>query len=327
MRVPQESESVSGMLLNSKALRPLISIVTLVLFIVWVAWYAAGHWRDFAVIADVAWPNLLGLYLVFVGILMVNGLYTRYVLLAFGVHLRFKEWVFLSIASTATNYITFFRGGAGVRALYLKLHYQFSFTDFLSTLSAMYIMYFLFNGVLGLASMALLAGNKAGYNLLLTLAFAGLTVLSAAVMLLNIRVPEYNMFPFRQIARIINGWDAIRKNRVLCAKLLGNTALYTLLMVLQTKLAFFTYGVKLSWGAVFCFTSVKGLALLAAITPGSLGIVEWLSVYLSRILPYTGSEALMAQALMRAVSLTTLLVTGPLAVHYLGVRFLRNENS
>jgi uncharacterized membrane protein YbhN (UPF0104 family) len=314
------------MLLNSKALRPLISILTLALFSVWVVWYAAGHWQDFAVITEVAWPNLLGLYLLFAAILLVNGLYTRYVLTAFGVDLRLKEWVFLSIASTATNYITFFRGGAGVRALYLKFHYQFSFTDFLSTLSAMYIMYFLFNGALGLAGMALLTGSKAGFNLLLTLAFAGLTVLSAAVMLLNIRLPEYGTFPFRQIALIINGWDVIRKNRVLCAKLLGNTALYTLLMVLQTKLAFFAYGVKLSWGAVFCFTSLKGLALLAAVTPGSLGIVEWLSVYLSRILPYTGSEALMAQALMRVVTLTTLLVTGPIAVRYLGGHLLTRQD-
>ena len=311
------------MFLNKKALRPLISILTISAFTIWVVWYTAGHWQDFAVFTHVAWSNLLGLYLIFVGMLLINGLYTRYVLKAFGAELRSREWVFLSIASTATNYITFFRGGAGIRALYLNFHYRFSFTDFLSTLSAMYIMYFLFNGVLGLAGMVLLAGSEAGFNLLLTLAFAGLALLSATVMLLNIRLPEYGRFPFRQIARIINGWDVIRKNRVLCAKLLGNTALYTLLMVLQTKLAFFTYGVKLSWGAVFCFTSVKGLALLAAFTPGSLGIVEWLSVYLSRILPYTGSEALLAQALMRAVSLTTLLVTGPLAVHYLGGRFLK----
>lgn len=311
------------MSLNRKALRPLISILTISAFTIWVVWYTAGRWQDFAVFTDVAWSNLLGLYLIFVGILLINGIYTRYVLKAFGVELRPKVWIFLSIASTAMNYVTFFRGGAGIRALYLKFHYRFSFTDFFSTLSAMYIMNIMFNGVLGLVGIAFLAGNGAGYNIGLTSVFAGLSVFSAAAIFFNIRLPEYRAFPFRQVARIINGWDLIRTNRTLLVKLLGNTALFTLLMVLQAKLAFFIYGVKLSWGAVFFFTSVKGLAILTAVTPGSLGIVEWLSVYLSRILPYTGSEALMAQALMRAVSLTTLLVTGPIAVHYLGIRFLK----
>ena len=313
--------------LDKRALRPLISVLILSVFIIWAVWYAVNHWRDFSLMLDVAWFNLLGLYLIFAGILLINGLYSKYVLEAFGIELRKTEWIFLSIASTATNYVTFFRGGAGVRAFYLKTRHQFSFTDFLSTLSAMYIMYFLINGVLGLAGMLLLSSRGAGLNIGLTVVFIGLAAVSAVVMVFNIRLPEYRRFPFHQIAGIINGWQLIRRNQALLTRLLMNTALYTLLMILQTKLAFFAYSIDLSWGAVFCFTSVKGLALLAAVTPGALGIVEWLSVYLSGILPYTGSEALMAQGLMRAVSLTTLLVTGPVAVHYLGVSFLGERRS
>jgi uncharacterized membrane protein YbhN (UPF0104 family) len=308
------------MSLSTKFLRLLISSLLLGAFLVWLVWYVMGHTQEFVRIAKVPWLNLFALYVLFAAILSCNALYTKYILSAFGVTLRLKEWVSLAIGSAVGNYVSFFRGGAVIRALYLKAHYRFSFSDFLSTLSAVYLMYFIVNGAMGILGMLLLFRMGYTFDIPLATSFVGLASLSVIIMMSKIRLPEFEKFPLRQIARIINGWDLVRKNRRLFAQLMGITAFGAMLLTLQTKVAFSSYGVHLSWGAVMCFSAAKGLALLATITPGALGIVEWISVYLGQSLSYTASEALMAQALMRTVTITTLLITGPFAAHYMGWR-------
>jgi len=266
------------------------------------------------------------LFFLFFAMLSCNGLYTKYILSAFGVSLCFKECLFLSVASALMNYVTFFRGGAGIRALYLKTNYRLSFSDFLSTLSATYLMCLMVNCAVGILGMMLLLRKGFLFDAPLVVLFVLPASFSSVLMLFRIRLPESDNFPLHQIARIINGWDMIRKNKGLFVKLMVNTVLYSFLIILQTKVAFSAYGVNLSWESAMCFSAAKSLALLATITPGALGIVEWLSAYLGQTLAYSASEGLMAQGLMRTVTITTLLITGPFAVRYIGKKFLEKND-
>lgn len=310
------------MTLTSKLLRPLISTILLAVFLIWVVWYVMGHTREFSIILQVPWPNLIALYLIFLATIYLNGLYTRYILSAFGINLKIAEWLPISVATTAANYLTFFRGGAGVRALYLKARHSFSFSDFLSTLSAMYIMYFAVNGLVGIAGLLLLARQGQAFDLPLAVFFIIITIISFLVMLLKIQMRAFNTFPLAQIARIVNGWNNIRKNKILLGQLVINIALYSLLIILQTKIAFATYDVELTWPAALFYSAGRNMMALATITPGALGLVEALSIYMGQTLQYTPAEALLIQGLVRFVVISTLLVTGPLAFASLGKRLL-----
>jgi len=308
------------MTLPSRWIKPAVSTAILLSFFLWMVWYVIGHVEEFKIILDVPWFNLLALYLIFLASIYLNGLYTRYILNAFDLNLGFSEWLPLSIATTAGNYLTFFRGGAGIRALYLKARHHFSFADFLSTLSAMYIMYFVINGLAGIIGMVLLTASGQAFDLPLSIFFLLITGISVLIMLADFHLPDTGLFAVNQIIRIVNGWHNIRRNKTLLKQMLINITLYLLLIILQTKIAFSTYGVSLSWEAALFYSAGKNLMALATITPGALGLVEAFTVYLGQSLHYTPAEALLIQGLTRFVVISTLLVAGPPAFAILSRR-------
>ena len=303
----------------------IIALGLLLVFAWWTGGYVKQHLHEFRVIAQIPPMTLLTLYALFLGILIANGLIFKHILFAFGIATYFEEYFSLSTASALANYMTFFRGGAGLRALYLKTKYKLPLADFLSTFSVMYLIYFMLNSMTGLLGMILLSFEGVPFDFPLCIGFMILFSSSLIVMVLSPMLPECNRFPLRVIVRIVNGWDRVRRNRNLLLRLIAANMAYLLLIILQTKVAFATYKVSMSWGAAMFFSAAKCLALLVSVTPGSIGIVEWLSVYMANTLPYTPSEALMAQALMRTVTITTLLMIGPFAVHYLNRKIFKKK--
>ena len=303
--------------MENSSLKRAIGVILLVTFALWTTYYVKQHLQDFTIIMQVPPFSLLMLYLLFVGMVFSNGLTIKYILSAFGMAIKVPEFFSLSIVSALANYLTLFRGGAGLRALYLKTKYNLAFTDFLSTLSIMYLVHFLVNSILGLIGMSLLYYENTSFSPPIAFLFVTLFVFSSVGILVRIRLPDFRLFPLRIIARIIASWSVVRKNRNLFFMLIANNVAYSILMVLQTKIAFANYEVKMSWGTALFFSAAKGLALLLTITPGALGIVEWLTVYMGNSLAYTGPEALMAQTLMRVVSITTLIIISPFAARYL----------
>ena len=65
------------------------------------------------------------------------------------------------------------------------------------------------------------------------------------------------------------------------------------------------------------YAASKNLASLVGLTPGSLGIVELISIYLGSVLGYGTADALAVQGLIRAVAIAVLLLVGPFALIYL----------
>lgn len=305
--------------------RLIVTVCFLLSFVGWTVWYVCGHLQDFAVITEVPPAYVLALYSLFVGTLVCNGLYTRDILLSFGVRLGAREWFSLAVATAAGSFILPLRGGAGIRALYLKAHYQFSFSDFFQTLSVMYLMYFVVHGSMGILGMLLLWRQGLPFDMPLALLFGGSTCFSAACMLWRFPVRDSTHFLLRQMAAFSNGLALLRANRRLFIRLMAYTVLYTLVALVRAKVAFAAYGVDLSWGGAMFQAAGQSIALLVNLTPGSLGIVELMSVYMGHGLSYTPAEALMVQALLRVIGWTTLLVLTPVALRMLGLRYLKGS--
>ena len=85
----------------------------------------------------------------------------------------------------------------------------------------------------------------------------------------------------------------------------------------QLKLLFDAFHVELSWGGILFYTAGQNVAALATLTPGALGIMELLGIYMATHLAFSTSEALLVQGLFRIVMLTTLFGTLPLALVWL----------
>jgi uncharacterized membrane protein YbhN (UPF0104 family) len=91
----------------------------------------------------------------------------------------------------------------------------------------------------------------------------------------------------------------------------------TLATVWQCHAAFGALSIALPWEGVVVYAAAKNLATLIGLTPGAMGVVELISIYLGNVLGYSTADALSVQALIRAVAIASLLLAGPFALLYL----------
>ena len=297
--------------------RGAIAGVILLTFIAWCLYYVRGHWRDFAVLRGLEPTTLLALYALCIGILACNGLSIKFVLLVFGIHLPAREWSSLAIATSLLNYVTPLRGGAGMRAVYLKVKYNLSLIDFVSTLGSMYLVFAVVHGGLGLGAAILLRQGHRPPPLALAVFFAAVALSAVLFMIVPIRIPWRETVGFRQLARMLHGWELLRRAPRVLAALMALTAIYALASMVQYKAAFAGVDVTLNWSQAALYTAGQGLALLITITPGALGIAEWTGVYLGGVVSCTPAQALMVQLLLRAIYVSVLLAAAPFVGRYL----------
>lgn len=301
--------------------RRILSVTILVAFAAWAAWYVHDHRGDFAGIRRVSWLDLVSLYGASLVLLGFNGLLLRDATRIFGVRLRAPEWASLSAFSSFANYFLPFRGGAGLRAVYLAKVHRLHLADFLTTLSALVLMHAVANGALALVGMIALWMGGGTFDPLLGLFFA--SVVGGGLALIAVpprQVRGGTGFPLAQIARLIAGWQRLRRHPRSLWRLWLFTGGFSLASLWQCAQAFSAIGAPLSPAGNLVYAGAKNLAFLAGLTPGSLGIVEAVSVYLGGSLSYSPAQALLVQGLIRAVSLSVLLVTGLPALHLLRKR-------
>jgi uncharacterized membrane protein YbhN (UPF0104 family) len=298
--------------------RKLLSLALLSVFLAWAAWYVHAHSGDFAPLAGVRWTDIAALTLAFVAILVCNGLFLMIVTSAFAIRLKDIEWLSLSFASSFANYFLPLRGGAGLRAIYMSKLHGFRITDFVSTLSIMYLMHTVVNGVMALIGMGLIALTGGPVSPTLLGFFAALSLLGLVAMAFDVRIDAArSRFPWPQLERLFAAWRTVRRNRRLVLKLWVLMLALTLATVWQCRAAFEAVSVPLSGGGILVYAASKNLATLVSLTPGSLGVVEVISIYLGRVLGYSTSDALLVQGLIRCVAIVVLLLFGPLAMLFL----------
>ena len=298
--------------------RKLISVGLVAAFLAWVAWFVSGNLEAFRPITRVGWLDALLLVIAFFAIMVGNGIFIAIVARAFGIRLGGAEWISLSLASSFANYFLPFRGGTGIRALYMHQVHGFRITEFVSTLSVMYLMHIVINGLIALAGMVLVVSNGGPANLVLMAFFAAAATAGVLTMMVNVRMRgDYDHFPMAQIARMANAWHTIRKDRALVGKLWLLMIGMTLATVFQCRTAFNAVEITLPWEGVLVYAAAKNLAGLIGLTPGALGVVELVSIYLGNVLGYSTADALTVQGLIRAVAIVSLLLAGPAAIIYL----------
>jgi uncharacterized membrane protein YbhN (UPF0104 family) len=307
-------------------LKRLGSIVFLLIFFGWTAWYIHSHADKFAFsISQIPIPNLLGLYGLTLGVMVCNGLFIKYALRSYAIELGCRDWLSISIVTSVMNYVMPFRGGAGFRALYLKVQYNFAIIDFLSTLSGMFLIHFVVNGCLGLVGMSLLWYEGALFNPLLAVFFSAVALGAGMAICLPFPTDRWSQTHpvVTKLIQIKRGWHMLRQDVAIYVPLWIVMIGCAGLSAGQFKLLFNAFNVELSWGGILFYTAGQNLAALATLTPGALGIMETLGFYMATHLAVSTDEALLVQGLFRFVLLTTLFSTLPLALVWLRPFFMR----
>jgi uncharacterized protein (TIRG00374 family) len=286
----------------------LLSIVVIIFLLV----YVLKNKEEFANI-EIGNPILLlPLILISILYLFINGIVLQIIISSFNINLNFKEWLGLSVITTVGNLLTPFQGGMIARALYLKSKHNFSYTNFLSALSGIYIIVFWVNSFVALLSMLLI---KQFYSTFSWLIFITFLIIFSALSFIIVFSPKikraFKWEILNKVVRVINGWLVIKNNKrtVLFVALISS--LNVLLMSASSFLEFKTLGVEISFLKALFVSIVSTLSLFISITPGSLGIKEAFMAFTSNVVGISPANAIIVSALDRLISLLPLVVLAP----------------
>lgn len=301
-----------------------MSILFLFIFAGWIIYYTREHYQDFSIIHNVALLPIAILWLVILVETFVSGLFTKVVMQHFKIKLRFNEWYGLSIITRFWNTILPLRGGAGVRALYLKKMYEFPISEFFAALASLYILIFLVNSAIGIICIIslYLLSNILIYTLFLF--FLSVFLLMNVFIFSPFRIPESRYALLSKLSKIIDAWHGIRTNYHLIKKLLWVTILNSSVGLFTVYFSYHSFGINLSIFQSLLISTLFNFTVMINITPGSLGIVESIMILTANLFGINPAESLMASALIRTVHMLLVFILGILFNYRLGLN-IRNH--
>lgn len=293
-------------------LRTLVSLTVICGLAAWGVWYLSGHIDEFRRTLSWSPGTLAALSLLVLVHYALLGLFNQIILQTFGLNLVFREWYGLGIVTTLGNYLIPPRGGAAIRAGYLKKRHDFPLTHFMSTFVAFYVFNLIPAGLAGLAALVFIpdVSAEAGYTLFFF--FLAVTVGSLTIAVAPVRSVWFDRSWFRPVAEMVEGWQAIKSEKRLAGRLLIVVLANGLVQGLMIYICFQGLGLNLGAAGAVLVTALLSLSSLISITPGSLGIQEAVLVFSTQALGLQPAHSLAAAVTIRVVILFWTLTLGPI---------------
>jgi uncharacterized protein (TIRG00374 family) len=295
-----------------QATNKILATTILVLFIVWSGVYAYQHRGDFSDI-KLANPGFAAILLcLFIIIYYSIGIVNNELQKAFSIRMSMSESFALSIVTGFYNMITPFRGGMAVRALYLKRKYNFTYVNFMASLSAVYVLTFLVASFLGIISTLCIYFEKGIFSWIVFVVFDAVFLLMLGMVCLSPKINNKDNKWLNKLVDVINGWHLIRNNKRLIIVTCLITAFQVFLGALMFLLQFRVFGIKVSFASAVFLSAISNLSILIGITPGNLGVQEAVTVFSAATIGISATQSLSAALLGRAVSLVVFFTLGPI---------------
>ncbi len=288
-----------------------IMLSLIVLFIL----YLNKHFADFEQLASAGISNIwfiAVLFLLIVGNLFLNGKMLKYLLLPFGIKLKELESFAISVITSFYNLITPFRGGAGARAFYLNKKHNFSYTHFLSTLSAVYILAFLVGSFAGLASIFFIWFYYGLFNIYIFILLTGISSFLLFVIIFPFKLKKRKNKWLNRFVNVINGWHLIRNNKKIVSAALANSIVQLIFGAIIIIITYSIFNIDIGVSKATFIAAISVISLLVSITPGNIGIGDAIDVFSANIIGIDVTGAISATVLKRAILLLVLFILGPI---------------
>lgn len=297
-------------------IRKYFSLIITILFLVAFVIYFLNHKSDFKALLEINPLFLILLVLLKVLFIFVVGLYTKYILRAFDKEINHEESFRLSILSFVGNYFTPFRGGAGIRAYYLKSKYQFPYSYFVSTLSGYYLFSLLISSILGVTSLIIIHTQHNLYSIVLYVIFISIIASCSYLILfgfpkrflrLNIEYSIVNKL-LKRIKQILDGWNIIIEKKSMLKNLIVINLLIYFVSLVVLYVEFYAIGISISFVSIILYVSLLSTASLISLTPGSIGIRETIFLMFSYIISVSDSDILSIAIIDRGIVFFVLII-------------------
>ena len=299
--------------------KKILSILLTIIFIIFFAKYINSHLEDFKIIKNIdSYIEIFFISILTLSTFYINGLFLKITLQRFGLDLKFIEYFSLSLISTFANIFIPLKGGAGIKAIYLKKKYNLNYSKFISSFAGNFILVISTNSVVMFLIMLILYFNSNILNIPIFLFFTLMMLVSSYIIISKkeLQLPS-NRF-FNKIQSILDNWYVIKRSGNTIFKLyiisIINVIIIAILLFVEFK-AFNlvdTNGETISIIKSSFLSLVRSISMLISLTPAALGIKEGLMMLVSGSVNINPSHSLAVSILERVVVFIELLILAPI---------------
>ncbi len=312
----------------SKHLKLLFGIAIIGLAI----YYAQANFDKFSAIKNIdAVSAILLLAYGFISYFFL-ALTFNYTMKLFGVKLKASEWLGLTLTNTMYNYILPARSGFVARAYYLKENYAFDYSKYISFLGGSFVVSFL---VASLTSMCLIGINNYFYNQFYDVLFyislaVFLGTATFSLVFWNHREPKIKT-GWRKldtfIVNTVSGLQYFKSSKNILTKVFLINFALIFIRSFRLYFAFLAINVDVGFLNVYIMHSILVYSIVISLTPGNIGIKEGIIVLMAGVMGISLSDAILAAAIDRAVSMVIVFSTGSVYHFFLINKSKKNKST
>lgn len=301
-----------------KYLAGAITVLVLAVF----AWYALTHQNIFTALGRVSIWLVLAIAALRLVRWFFNGLFTKITAEAFTDKFTVRESFMIAIITAVGNFFGPLFGGLGLRALYLKKYHNLSVSKFTSTLIGYYLLVFMANSLLAVASLlALTHTSQTGYLIAIFsiwfvvffgLAFVRLPQSSRLGFLTKNRVGKLVV---KLLYEIEDGWRLLLSNKILMLKTASLAVVTLAVTFFMIYLEFRALGIHAGAAAVGLYTALTQVAILLSFTPDNVGFREAILLLLATTIGVSHAQIVQVSVIDRGIQFTLLLIMLPIAAN------------
>lgn len=250
--------------------------------------------------------------------LLMNGIVLKAVLSPFDIRLPMGESFGIASITAMGNYLTLFGGGTAGKAVYLKRRYDFPYSKFLASMSAVSILDLMWVGFLGSSMLIVTYKILFPWGQALLSVFLILTVVSFLVLSFGSMFYEKRFFKNVKVA--LDGWEMIRSSRDLLLKVSLLLLANHLLSSAELFIGYSVFSINISVADAVLLGAISSLSSIIRFTPASIGIQEAVIASSSHLLNIGFGEGLLVAGFMRVVSTGIVFLFGGLCAIGFGNR-------
>ncbi len=304
----------------SNLLQNIISLVV----ITGLGYYLYSHWDVFRASENISWSHILVISICVLLSWVINSLKTTLLLRMERIPITFLETLLIQSASNLGNYLPM-RAGSMLRFYYFKKIHGLEYSR-LGGLTALRLLILVAaTGMMGCIGLAGLWSNNLPGTIFLWVLFFSMfctPIITWFLPINKINLPDTRFGG--QINKFLSGFITIKAQPRMAAVIFSLTLCQFALLSLRLLVSFDAIQVLLSpWVLMILAPSVI-LISFVSITPGNLGLREWIIGFLSLAAGYSFESAIFAGTLDHAVMLGASFTFGPISTWLVWLRLRRD---
>jgi uncharacterized membrane protein YbhN (UPF0104 family) len=295
-------------------LRRYVPIALSAIFLVWVVFYLRAHWSDFSALLHLSPYRIAAIFSVSLLSIWSRGIYMKYLAVPYGARIRSFEALFISLFSTIGNYALPFRGGMGLRAVYMKTKFAIGYRNFAKMTAAQFSIGYLTDSILGLIALLVLWQSQGFFDKPVFYVLVLMFAISTTVQSRSLSSRIAGLLPIKwDIGTYLGLGDFVDVKRALIL-VAGVVSVVRMTLIV---LVFRALSVDLTVLQGMIISSFWSLSIAVTMTPGNLGVTEGVLIYSAHLFGISPSYAVMCSLIMRSSLIFWSIVLMPFLRKYL----------